>query len=132
MSTRREVLKLLSVVAGVVFALPGALEAATKLAIPLDKVDKLQKVGGAIYLKIKGQDILFIRTAEDKISVLSPICTHKHCTVEYNPDEKLIICPCHGSTYDLNGKVLKGPAKKDLTNFQGTLSEGRIIFTLED
>jgi len=49
---------------------------------------------------------------ESGFSALSLICTHLGCTVEQKTDG--FDCPCHGSRYDPNGKVLKGPATKSL------------------
>ncbi len=45
-------------------------------------------------------------------SALSLICTHLGCTVEVKTNE--FICPCHGSRYDGNGGILRGPATKPL------------------
>jgi len=45
-------------------------------------------------------------------SALSLVCTHLGCTVEQNADG--FACPCHGSRYDKNGDVQRGPAAKPL------------------
>ena len=123
---------MISAVAGLIFALPAATRAAKKLAVPLDKVEKLKVVGGSAYLKIRDMEILFIRDSEDSIKALNPTCTHKKCTVEHDAELKMLVCPCHGSTFDLNGKVFKGPAEKELTKYEAILSEGRIILTVEE
>lgn len=46
--------------------------------------------------------------------LLKPNCTHVHCFLKWNNDEKTWDCRCHGSRFDITGKVLTGPAKKDL------------------
>lgn len=46
-------------------------------------------------------------------TVLSSHCTHLGCKINKMENGKLA-CPCHGSEYDLGGKVLKGPAYKNL------------------
>jgi Rieske Fe-S protein len=104
-----------------------------KLALSLDKAEKLKTPGGSVILKIQGRDLLFIRDSEQSVHVLDPTCTHKRCTVEYNTDKQRIVCPCHGSTYSLDGKVLKGPAEKPLQAFDSTLDaqNNRIIFSAE-
>ncbi|MBW7996129.1 MAG: Rieske (2Fe-2S) protein [Candidatus Glassbacteria bacterium] len=127
---RREVLKVLGSSAVLVTILP-ELASAKKLALGLDKAEQLKKVGGSAILKIKGQEILFIRECEEVIRALDPECKHRKCTVEYDNEQNLIVCPCHGSTYDTKGEVLKGPATESLTAFEATLSGDRIIFSLE-
>ena len=45
-------------------------------------------------------------------SALSLTCTHLGCTVE--EDGEGFLCPCHGSRYNKDGMVLRGPAKQPL------------------
>lgn len=41
-------------------------------------------------------------------------CTHMGCKLIYNEIEKTFDCPCHGSRFDQNGKVIMAPSDKDL------------------
>jgi len=82
-------------------------------------------------LKIKKKEFLFIRDTVDTVKVMNPICTHRQCTVEYNPEEGNIECPCHHSRYNLEGEVLNGPAERPLQRFESELKDGRIIFEIE-
>jgi len=38
------------------------------------------------------------------------VCTHLGCVVPWNQAEKKFICPCHGSQYNDQGRVVRGPA----------------------
>ncbi|MDZ8056597.1 MAG: FAD-dependent oxidoreductase [Aulosira sp. ZfuVER01] len=48
---------------------------------------------------------------------ISLTCTHQGCTVKKADDGKFH-CPCHGAVFAADGKVLKGPAQRDLTKFK--------------
>lgn len=42
-----------------------------------------------------------------------PNCPHMGCRLEWNPDEDSYDCPCHGSRFDQEGRLLDGPAQTD-------------------
>lgn len=56
------------------------------------------------------------RSRHPEFLVLIGICTHLGCSPKYTPVEKALgpawpggfYCPCHGSTFDLAGRVFKG------------------------
>jgi cytochrome b6-f complex iron-sulfur subunit len=45
---------------------------------------------------------------------IRPVCTHLGCTVGWNQQQQHFVCPCHGSQYDAQGRVIHGPAKRPL------------------
>ena len=55
-----------------------------------------------------------IQHTDEGIIAISLVCTHLGCTVEENQDGQGFTCPCHGSRYTKSGKVLEGPATKNL------------------
>ena len=44
----------------------------------------------------------------------TPRCPHMGCALEWNPDELSWDCPCHGSRFDSQGRLLDNPAQTDL------------------
>ncbi len=46
-----------------------------------------------------------------------PRCPHMGCELEWNPQERSWDCPCHGSRFDEDGKLLDNPAKRDIENW---------------
>jgi cytochrome b6-f complex iron-sulfur subunit len=57
---------------------------------------------------------------------IHPICTHLGCTVKWNTQKNHFICPCHGSEYDSQGKVLHGPAKRSLPLFTVVVKQNQV------
>ena len=45
---------------------------------------------------------------------LSRTCTHLGCSVPWIEKEMKFACPCHGSTFDITGKVIDAPAPRAL------------------
>lgn len=64
--------------------------------------------GDAVFAAVPGRD-----------EAISLTCTHQGCTVQHQADGKFL-CPCHGALYDADGRVLAGPAQRDLPRFQIT------------
>ncbi|HPF51686.1 MAG TPA: Rieske (2Fe-2S) protein [Draconibacterium sp.] len=72
----------------------------------------------------------FIVISQSETKVYSAHCTHLGCRIDKMEGNRLI-CPCHGSEYDLNGKVMKGPAYKNLTELKAQISEDGKTITIE-
>lgn len=45
---------------------------------------------------------------------VSRVCTHLGCLVQYDKENKRLLCPCHAGVYSLEGDVLSGPPPKPL------------------
>ncbi len=59
---------------------------------------------------------------DEKTTVFSAHCTHLGCIINKTEGGRLV-CPCHGSEYDLDGKVVKGPAWKNLDIVPSKIAE---------
>ncbi|HUG43937.1 MAG TPA: Rieske 2Fe-2S domain-containing protein [Acidobacteriota bacterium] len=58
-----------------------------------------------------GRSVVLFRDGEGVYAV-STVCTHLGCIVKAAPG--VLDCPCHGSRFDLQGTVLRGPAPSPL------------------
>jgi glycine/D-amino acid oxidase-like deaminating enzyme/nitrite reductase/ring-hydroxylating ferredoxin subunit len=54
------------------------------------------------------------KSPDGAVREMSAVCTHLKCIVHWNPIEKSWDCPCHGSRFSCDGRVVMGPAIKDL------------------
>ena len=68
--------------------------------------------------------VLLLQEPDGTLRAFSSECTHQACTVR--PRGSFLVCPCHGSTFDLDGNVVRGPARKPLPTFPVTVENGRI------
>jgi cytochrome b6-f complex iron-sulfur subunit len=71
-------------------------------------------VGGAVAAKDRGgAPVVVAQPREGQVVAFSAICTHKGCTVA--PQDRILKCPCHGSTFDPEtGRNTGGPAPRPL------------------
>jgi Rieske Fe-S protein len=54
------------------------------------------------------------RADDGRLQAVSAVCTHLGCVVAWNPAERSWDCPCHGSRFCADGRVIQGPAVEDL------------------
>lgn len=74
----------------------------------------LQEGEGGIVLH-RGGRLAVYKDEEGRFHALSSRCTHLGCTVGWNDLDRTWDCPCHGSRFSTDGRVLEGPASKPLT-----------------
>src|SRR6185436_18597622 len=74
--------------------------------------------------------LVVLALGDNRFSVVSPICTHRGCTVDVQGQH--LVCPCHGSTYDRSGAVLRGPAERPLRRYTVRSDVGGLEISLRD
>lgn len=71
---------------------------------------------------------LYVFREKDDFHVISAVCTHLYCIVDWKPDQKEFYCSCHGSIFSKDGINLTGPAPKPLPWFALSLSaDGSLV-----
>jgi len=75
--------------------------------------------GEPFYLITKGESI--------KDFAIGAVCTHLGCVVPWNKAVNRYCCPCHGSQYDENGKVVRGPAPLSLSLAHVATTDGNLL-----
>ena len=59
-------------------------------------------------VKLGGRDVV----------AYAPQCTHLGCAYHWDERNRNFLCPCHTSTFSLDGTVLTGPAPRPLDRYQ--------------
>lgn len=70
---------------------------------------------------------VFILRTGAGVQALSPICTHKRCTVDWSPASGHFVCPCHGGVFDRSGGNISGPPPRPLESFEARVENGRVL-----
>lgn len=65
------------------------------------------------------------------IVAYSSLCTHKGCPVTWRPERKLLICPCHWSSFDpaKSGQMVIGQGSHSLPQIQLRVQNGIVQAT---
>lgn len=82
------------------------------LRIPRDKLKDIE-IGQAGIINRDGQKLGVYRETKDKYYFISTKCPHLGCSLEWNQNELTWDCPCHGSRFDIHGKLISNPAMRD-------------------
>lgn len=101
----------------------------TGSGVDVDATGALNESGGAVLVESIAGVFLLARTGPASFTAIDAICSHQSCTVT-DADGSAYVCPCHGSRYDRNGRVLNGPATAALRQFQTTFSNGVVTIVV--
>ncbi len=68
---------------------------------------------------------------DSSIVAFSTLCTHKGCPVSYRPEHRLLICPCHWSTFDpaKAGGLVIGQASQALARIELRIESDMVVAT---
>lgn len=91
-----------------------------RFAIMADKVDawnlfKGQTVGTVYLRQIAGQVLAFNDT-----------CPHLGCKVDYKPATKTYFCPCHASSFDIDGKKRNDIPPRGMDGLDTRVADGQV------
>ena len=76
---------------------------------------------GAVYLR---------RTGEKTVRAFNVVCPHLGCFVDYVPARNAYLCPCHNSTFGVDGKIgdPKSPSERGLDELEVEIRNGSEIW----
>ncbi len=71
-------------------------------------------VEDAFIKNVQPENVWAVKNSDSETTVFSPICPHLGCRYQWHENRKLFICPCHHSVFNIEGKVVSGPAPRPL------------------
>lgn len=104
-------------------AISGTMELASYVFSKREDIGKEEEISGikageGKVVEIDNEKCGVYRHEDGTLTLLSAKCTHVGCSVAWNNDEKSWDCPCHGSRFTPEGKVINGPANEDLPSIK--------------
>jgi cytochrome b6-f complex iron-sulfur subunit len=108
------------------FVIPPETAESAVLSVTAGRLGDVQPNTGKIF-EFGGDPGILVRTAEGELRAFSARCTHLNCTVQYEPDDRQIVCACHGGMFDLNGKNIAGPPPKPLVAYSVNVRGDEIV-----
>jgi cytochrome b6-f complex iron-sulfur subunit len=98
-----------------------------RLLLPLSELEQ----GGQAFVQAPGMQrpIYVRRLASGEISAVLASCTHQGCQPE--PVADRLACPCHGSEFGFDGRVLQGPAERPLIRYDVAVEGADLVVFVE-
>ncbi|WP_062699844.1 FAD-dependent oxidoreductase [Chryseobacterium indologenes] len=82
----------------------------------MEKINSMTEIkeGEAKTVKFEGESYAVYKEPGGRMHIVKSTCPHALCEVRWNSAEFSWDCPCHGSRFGVNGKLLTGPSVKNL------------------
>ena len=95
--------------------------------VPVLEAEELPQ-NGVRKVEVGGADVLLSRSSSGEVCAISSVCGHLGGPLEEGSREgDTVICPWHGSRYDLcSGEAIDGPAVFPQSRYETRVREGRI------
>lgn len=104
----------------------GSAEDFDKLAEPIEPIIKVEQQDGW-RLVVSEKPIFVLPPNAGPHRVLSPVCPHLGCQVEWRNSDKHFFCPCHASVFAQDGSVIEGPSPRALDYLESKIEDGKLL-----
>ena len=107
---------------GSIDALPLGIPVSVNFAMPTTDAYIRSNVTHAVWV---------IKHSAARATVFSPVCPHLGCHYDWYVDARKFICPCHGSVFSADGKVVAGPSPRPLDTLPSKIENGDLYVMWE-
>jgi menaquinol-cytochrome c reductase iron-sulfur subunit len=101
------------------------------LAAPVSRLLTVQQNDG--WLSSQSQKPVYVtKDAQGRLEVLSAVCPHLGCTVQWSAPKNEFLCPCHGSVFAPDGAHLAGPSPRAMDSLPIKVQSGQLLVRYEE
>ncbi len=100
------------------------------LSKPILKPLALKQVDGWSEVD-SSQNVYVTKNPQGNLEVLSSICPHLGCIVDWHKGQNEFFCPCHGSVFNPDGNHVSGPSPRGLDTLPHKIVNGKLMVKFE-
>ena len=90
-----------------------------KVLVAIEQRDGWRKV-------LSEKPVYVVKAPDGRPRVLSAVCPHLGCSVQWNDAKGQFVCPCHSGVFTADGTLVSGPPPRGLDELDVTIEGGRL------
>lgn len=102
-------------------------DTATKSSEDLFDAGKIEVFAPGTVTSFRSNRFFLYRSKNGGFLAITVACSHLGCAVNWDPGKNKFFCPCHASSFDMQGNVLTSPAPRALDSLPVTIENGHIM-----
>jgi menaquinol-cytochrome c reductase iron-sulfur subunit len=96
------------------------------LPAPLRRSITVEQVDG--WRKTVSEKVVYVtKSSASELRVLSAVCPHLGCSVQWSDARHEFLCPCHAASFGTDGSRLNGPSPRAMDSLESQIQNGRLI-----
>lgn len=104
----------------------GPISDLTSVTTPVQRSLTVEQVDG--WRKAISEKIVYVtKNPQGQLEVLSAVCPHLGCLVQWQGSKQEFACPCHGAVFSPDGARLGGPAPRGMDSLESEVQNGRLM-----
>jgi Rieske Fe-S protein len=104
----------------------GSISDFASIAAPVQRSITVDQIDG--WRKMVSDKVVYISKAKSgQLEVLSPVCPHLGCSVQWRSAKGGFECPCHGAIFAPDGSRVGGPAPRGMDTLETRVENGRLM-----
>jgi menaquinol-cytochrome c reductase iron-sulfur subunit len=104
----------------------GPLEGFAHATVPTSHVLNIERPDGWELATVQQSVYILPGSDNGQPRVVSAICPHLGCTVQWRAESNNFVCPCHNGTYGPDGSYVAGPPKRAMDQLPTRVQDGHL------